>query len=154
MVLHLGSKIICAREVTWSVESVPSVPWTNTDAPSLLKEKVERNKSTKEQNASQGHTYPSGCQHVPWIPVTTLTMLRFFAGFFPSLPISPDALQNATIRFLPKPGVYYKKMKPINQFRRIKERKGRVWPPERQQHYCAEQGSLSKSQAQTVLTHQ
>lgn len=35
MVLQSGSKIICAREVIWSVESVPSVPWTNTDASSL-----------------------------------------------------------------------------------------------------------------------
>lgn len=37
MVLHLGSKMIWAREVTCSVESVPSVPWIKTDAPSLGK---------------------------------------------------------------------------------------------------------------------
>lgn len=37
IVLHLGSKIIWAIEVTCSVESVPSVPWTKTDAPSLRK---------------------------------------------------------------------------------------------------------------------
>lgn len=36
MVLLLGSKMIWAREVTWSVESVPSVPWINMDAPSLI----------------------------------------------------------------------------------------------------------------------
>lgn len=36
MVLLLGSKMIWAREVTWSVESVPSVPWISMDAPSLI----------------------------------------------------------------------------------------------------------------------
>lgn len=68
MVLHLGSKIICARDVTWSVESVPSVPWTNTDAPSLRKKKVERSQSVNEQNASQGRMHPNGCRHIPWTP--------------------------------------------------------------------------------------
>lgn len=35
MVLQAGSRMIWAKEVTCRVESVPSVPWTSTDAPSL-----------------------------------------------------------------------------------------------------------------------
>lgn len=46
MVLLLGSRMIWAREVTCSVESVPSVPWINTDAPSLRgKPKVQMGNS-------------------------------------------------------------------------------------------------------------
>lgn len=35
MVLQAGSRMIWAKEVTCKVESVPSVPWTSTEAPSL-----------------------------------------------------------------------------------------------------------------------
>lgn len=35
MVLQAGSKMIWAKDITCRVESVPSVPWTSTDAPSL-----------------------------------------------------------------------------------------------------------------------